>query len=45
MNYKAPVLRLVLTGIAVYTINGQTLYKLLKLLTRSSFEELSTTTL
>lgn len=45
MNYKAPVLRLVLTGIAVYTINGQTLYKLLKLLTCSSFEELSTTTL
>lgn len=45
INRKAPVLRLVLTGVAAYTINGQILYKLLKLLTRSSFEELSTTTL
>lgn len=42
---RAPVLRLVPTSVAVYAIDGQTLYKLLKLLARSAFEELLSTTL
>lgn len=42
---RAPVLRLALTSIAVYAINGQTLYKLLKLLACSAFKELLSTTL
>lgn len=39
---KVLVLRLAPTSVAVYAINGQTLYKLLKLPTRGPFEELST---
>lgn len=42
---RALVLRLALTSIAVYAINSQTLYKLLRLPTRSAFEELLTTAL
>lgn len=42
---RAPVLRLALIGVAVYAINGQILYKLLKLPTRSIFEELSVASL
>lgn len=42
---RAPVLRLVPTSVTIYAINGQTLYKLLKLLARSAFEELLSTTL
>lgn len=37
---RAPILRLALTGVTVYTINSQTLYKLLKLPARGTFEEL-----
>lgn len=44
-QHRAPVLRLVPTSVAAYTINSQTLYKLLKLPTRSVFEELLATTL
>lgn len=42
---RAPVLRLAPTGVATYAIDSQTLYKLLKLPTRSAFEELLATTL
>lgn len=42
---RAPVLRLAPTGVATYAIDGQTLYKLLKLPSRGVFEELSSTTL
>lgn len=42
---RAPVLRLALTGVATYAIDSQTLYKLLRLPTRSNFEELLPATL